>query len=238
MISSIKSISLFLLLILVLVIFFPPTAFCEKKSEATNTTAEPISKTGVLSIGPDGNVYIQFTESHAKFTAGNFVMGDKLFEVPTLTQQQADQHEFMRAAYNAYNAWLKCEEAKKKFANGKMTKVQTEFECTRYDLFNSTEVSIWATAILNNNMGKDIPLAAPLSEISKLNIEQDNQKLSDLIDRGAELTSYAYGPPDFTADVIPPNYSDPILSGELVIDSLPTRIIVPISETSVSPSTP
>jgi len=217
-----KLISLCLLFIALLMICLPPTAFCEKKSEAIGTTAEVTDTTGVLSIGPDGNVYIQFTNRHTKLTAGDFIL-DAIAETE-LTQTQSDQHEFMQAVWNVYNAWLKCEEAKKKFANGKMTKVQTEFECTRYDLLNSTEVSIWATAILNNNMGSEIELAAPLSEISKLNIEQDKQKLSDLIDRGAELTFYAYGPPDFTADVIPLNTSDPIIvSDKLVIDSVPIR---------------
>ncbi|MCJ7541507.1 MAG: hypothetical protein MUO88_17810, partial [Desulfobacterales bacterium] len=184
MLSSIKLIFVCLVLILVLTIFIPPTAFCDTKSETIGTT-------GVLSIGPNGNIYIQFTESHTKSTAGNFIMG-----IPEeLTQTQSDQHDFMQAAYNAYNAWLKCEEAKKKAADGKITKVQMEFECTRYNLYNSKEVSIWATAILDNNMGKDIPLAATMSEISKLEIEKDNQILSDLTDLGAEPTVLGYEPP-------------------------------------------
>jgi len=211
MLLSNKSIFVFLLLILLLRFFLPPIAFCDNKAEVVGTT-------GVLSIGPDSNVYIQFTNRHTKLTAGDFIL-DAIAETE-LTQTQSDQHEFMQAVWNVYNAWLKCEEAKKKLANGKMTKVQTEFECTRYDLFNSTEVSIWATAILNNNMGKDIPLAAPLSEISKLNIEQDKQKLSDLIDRGAELTFYAYGPPE--AEVLTYNTSDaPIDTGRYVLDYVP-----------------
>jgi hypothetical protein len=196
MLSSIKSISLCLLLILVLAIFLPPKAFCDNKSEVTDTT-------GVLSIGPDGNIYIQFTESHAKFTAGDFVMGDKLFEAPTYTQQ------------------LKCEEAKKEAAEGKITKVQMEFVCARSRVRNFEEVSIWTTAILDNNMGEDIPLAAPLSEISKLEIEEGKQQEQYYLDLGAEPTAEGYEPPDFTADVIPPNTSDPIISDKVVIDSLP-----------------
>lgn len=226
MLSSIKSISLCLLLILVLAIFLPPKAFCDNKSEATDTT-------GVLSIGPDGNIYIQFTKSHAKFTAGDYVMGDKLFEVPTYTQQQADQHEFQKAAYIAYDAWLKCEEAKKKAADGKITQVQMEFVCARSRVRNFEEVSIWATAILDNNMGKDIPLAAPLSEISKLEIEEGKQQEQYYLDLGAEPTAEGYEPPDFTADIIPFNTSDPIIvSDKLVIDSVPVRDEVAASPTS------
>jgi hypothetical protein len=219
MLSSSKLKSVCLLLILLLTIFLPPTAFCEKKSEATNTTAEPIGTTGVLSIGPNGNIYIQFTESHAKFTVGNLIMGEMPIE--ELTLGQADQHEFQKAAYIAYDAWLKCEEAKKQAADGKITQVQMEFVCARSRVRNFEEVSIWATAILDNNMGKDIPLAAPLSEIVKLEIEEGKQQEQYYLDLGAEPTAEGYEPPGFTADIIPFNTSDPIISDKLVIDSLP-----------------
>jgi hypothetical protein len=221
MTPSSKSISLCLLLILVLTFFSPPTAFCEKKSEGCSK-----STTGILSIGTDGNIYIHFTDSHIKSTVGNLIMGEVPLEV--LTLEQADLNEFQKAAYIAYNAWLKCEEAKKKLANGKIALIQMEFECTRYNLYNSKEVLIWATAILNNNLGKEIPLAAPMSEISKLEIEKDNQKLSDLIDLGAEPTAEGYQPPGeaegFATDVLPPliNISDPIIyTDKVVLDYVP-----------------
>jgi len=214
MTPSIKSISLCLVLILLLTFFLPTTAFCDEKSEVS-----AIGTTGTLSIGPDGNIYIQFIESHAQFTVGNLIMGEVPFEL--LTLEQADQHEFQKAAYIAYDAWLKCEEAKKKFANGKIALLQMEFECARYKVRNSEEVLIWSMAILDNNLGSEIPLAAPMSEISKLEIEKGKQEVENLIDLGAEPTAEGYQPPDFTADVIPFNTSDPIISDKLVIDSLP-----------------
>ena len=113
MLSSIKLIFVCFVFILLLAFFSLPTAFCAQKPEVITS-----NMAGVLSIGPDGQIYIQFTKSHAKFTVGNLIMG----KIPEeLTLAQADQHELQKAAYIAYNAWVKCEEAKKKAANGKIT---------------------------------------------------------------------------------------------------------------------
>ena len=102
-----------------------------------------------------------------------------------------------------------------------------EFECARYKVRNSEEVLIWSMAILDNNLGSEIPLAAPMSEISKLEIEKGKQEVENLIDLGAEPTAEGYQPPGeaegFTTDAIPPtiNTSDPVLSDKFVIDSVP-----------------
>jgi hypothetical protein len=219
------------LMFLLLAFFSLPTAFCAQKP-GVNTS----NMAGVLSIGPDGQIYIQFTESHAKFTVGNMIMG----KIPEeLTVDQADQHELQKAAYKAYNAWLKCEEAKKKAADGKITLLTMEYECTRYNLYNFKEVNIWATAIQDNNLDKEIPFVAPLSEISKFEIEKDNQKLSDLIDRGAEPTAEGYQPPGgevgFTPPITPINTSEPSVDTRPdILDRLQSREIQPASPSSTS----
>ncbi|MCJ7540428.1 MAG: hypothetical protein MUO88_12270, partial [Desulfobacterales bacterium] len=154
-----------------------------------------------------------------KFTVGNLIMGESSEE---LTLTQADQHEFQKAAYIAYEAWLKCEEAKKKAANGKITQVQMEFECARYNVKAAEEVLIWATAILNNNLGSEIELAAPISEISKLEIEKGNQELSDLIDLGAEPTAEGYQPPGEFERFTNYDLKDPIIvTNKLILDTVP-----------------
>ena len=94
-----------------------------------------------------------------------------------------------------------------------------EYECARYNLYNCKEVLIWATAILDNNLGSEIPLVAPLSEISKLEIENAKQKLSDLIDRGAEPTPEGYQPPGGEEGFTPPIMQS-ILQTQLLIQKM------------------
>ena len=239
--SSNKSISLCILLILVLAIFLPPTAFCEKKTQANITTPEAIGTTGVLSIGPDGKIYIQFTKSHIKSAVGDLIMGEDIFKIQMLTQEQSDQNEIQKAAYIAYDAWLKCEEARKKFANGKTALIQMEFECTRYKKLSALESLVGVTAIINNNLGSDIEWAEPVYEISKLDVEKYTQEVENLIVRGAIPTTEGYELPGeaerFTTDAIPTGYdtSDQELNPEEeVIDSVPV-VDTGTAHTSLSP---
>lgn len=217
-----KLASVCLLFILLSAFFHLPTAFCDQNPEVPDTYMS-----GILSIGPNGKIYIQFTKSHAKFTVGKLIMGIPE-DVPL---DQADQDVFQKAAYLAYNAWLRCEEAKKKAADGKIVKLQMEFECTRYELYSSKEVLIWTTAIQDNNLGEEIPFAEPLSEISKFKIKKDNQKLSELMDLGAVPTAEAYQPPgeQLVVGITPPNIpsddtSDPVIDTKnLILDTVPIR---------------
>jgi len=216
MLSSIKSISLFLLLMLLLTGFFPSTTFCIQKPEDSTS-----SMTGVLSIGPDGNIYIKFTKSHAAFTVGKMIMGQVPLE--ELTTNQADQHEFQKAAYIAYNAWEKCEEAKESYRKGKIPLVQMEWACARYKAMTAEEVLIGTKAILDN-LGSEIEWAKPLNEISKLDNENAKQEEQDAIDRGAEPTALGYEPPSVAEGVPPPiNISDPGINTNNILDTLPIR---------------
>jgi hypothetical protein len=205
------------LLFLLLAFFSLPTAFCAQKPEV-NTS----NMAGVLSIGPDGQIYIQFTESHAKFTVGNMIMG----KIPEeLTLPQADQHELQKAAYLAYNAWLKCQIAKKKAADGKITAVQTEFECARYRLYSAEEVLAGTQAILDNNLGSEIDWAQPLYDISKLDSEIAKKDEQNALNNGAVSTPEGYEPPGGEAGFTPPiNISDPgIDTGKYILDTVPIR---------------
>ena len=226
--SPIKLISICVLVVL-FGFFLLSTAFCDQQSDVSIS-----NMSGVLSIGPDGNIYIQFTESHAKFTVGNLIMG----KIPEeLTLAQADQHELQKAAYLAYNAWLKCQIAKKKAADGKITSVQMEYECARYSLYSAEEVLAGTKAILDNGLGSEINWAEPVYEISQVDYENAKQEEQHALDLGAVPIAEGYQPPGegLAAGFTPPiNTSDPnIDTGKYILDT------VPIKDTlATSPSTP
>lgn len=213
--SPIKLISVCFVFILLLVFFWLPSTFCAPKPEVNNG-----NMTGILSIGPDGNIYIQFTKGHVKFTkstVGNLIMG----EIPEeLTVEQADQHGLQKAAYMAYNAWLKCKTAKKKLADGKITAVQMEYDCARYRLYSAEEGLSDAIAI-NNNLG--INWATPYYEISKLDSENAKKDVQNALNNGAVPTPEGYQPPGAAAGFTPPfNISDPSIdTNNLILDNVP-----------------
>jgi hypothetical protein len=207
-----KLISVFFVFLLLLAFFWLPSAFCAQKPDVNND-----NMTGVLSIGPDGQIYIQFTKSHAKFTVGNMIMG----KIPEkeLTIEQADQNELQKAAYLAYNAWLKCQIAKKKAADGKITAVQMEYECSRYRLYSAEEGVTDASAI-NNNLGID--WATPYYEISKLDSENAKKDVQNALNNGAVPTPEGYQPPGGAGFTPPINISDPSINTKnFILDTVP-----------------
>jgi hypothetical protein len=214
MISSIKSICL-VLLHLLLAGFVTSTAL-----------ASTSSMTGILSVGPNGNIYIQFTTSHAKFTVGDLIMDRVPLE--ELTTAQADQHVLQKAAYEAYSAWEKCQEAKELFSKGKIPSVQMEWACARSNSMNALELSIGTKAILDNNLGSQIEWAAPVYEISILDFENAKKEEQHFIDLGAEPIVLGYEPPGEGEGFTPPvNTSDPTIdTGKVVLDSVPIRSTV------------
>jgi hypothetical protein len=208
MISSIKSICSVLLLLFFFAGFFTSTALA-------NTNG----MTGILSVGPDGNIYIRFTETHASFTVGKLIMGGIPLEV--LTTDQADQHELQKAAYIAYAAWERCQEAKELFKKGKIPKVQMEWACARYDKLSAEETMIGTKDILDN-LGSQVEWAAPLYEISKLDFENAKKEEQNFIDLGAEPTALGYETPG-EGETLPINLSDPSVNTNYILDSLPIR---------------
>jgi len=225
--SPIKSISVSFVFILILAFFSLPTAFCAQKPEVNTNTM-----TGVLSIGPDGNIYIQFTEGHAKFTVGDMIMG----KIPEeLTVAQADQHELQKAAYLAYNAWLKCQTAKKKAVDGKITAVQMEYECSRYRQYSADEVLAGTQAILNNNLGSAIPWAEPVYEISKLDSENAKKDEQNALNNGAVSTPEGYEPPGGLVGTTPP--ITPINTSEPSVDTR-TYILDRVQSREIEASSP
>ena len=191
------------------------TAFCAQESEVnTNTMA------GKLFIMPNGNTGIWLIKSHIKSTVGDMITG-KIAE--DLTVDQADKDALQRAAYLAYNAWLKCKTAKKKAADGKISKVQSEFECARYRLYSADEVLAGTKEVLNNNLG--INWVIPVYAISKLDSENAKQDEQNALNNGAVPTPEGYQPPG--GPVAPPNIpidiSVPVPNTNVIIDTLPIQ---------------
>ena len=147
-----------------------------------------------------------------------------------LTTSQADQHALQKAAYEAYTAWEKCQEAKELFKKGKIPSVQMEWACARADKLAAQETMMGTKEILDNNLGSQIEWAAPFYEISKLDFENAEKEEQNFIDLGAEPIVLGYLPPGLAEIFTPPiNLSDPtIVPDKVVIDALPTRIIVPV----------
>jgi hypothetical protein len=232
--SPIKSISVSFVFILFLAFFCLPTAFCAQKPEV-NTS----NMTGILSIGPDGNIYIQFTKSHAKFTksttVGDLIMGKIPEELPL---GQADQNELQKAAYIAYNAWERCREAKERAAKGEIPPVQAEWACARAKAMSAEETMIGIQAILDNNLGSEIEWAEPLYEISKIDDENAKQEEQHTIDLGAVPSEEGYQPPGqgFAGGFTPPiNLSDPVVNpNKYILDTVPIKDGLSVSPASAS----
>jgi hypothetical protein len=233
MFSSIKSISLVLLLLL-LAGFFTSTAFCKEKPKdsVSSSMDSPSRFAGKLSICPPGEICIQFLTSHAKFTkvaaVGDLVMNKVPLE--ELTTAQADQHEFQKAAYIAYDAWERCQEAQELFKKGKISKVQMQWSCARYNKLSAEETLVGTQAILDN-LGSQVEWAAPVYEISKLDFDNAEQAEQNAIDRGAEPTALGYEPPG-EGETPSINLSDPSFNPNLILDTLP------ITDTSAATRTP
>ena len=146
-----------------------------------------------------------------------------------LTVGQADQNDLQKAAYLAYNAWLKCQIAKKKAADGKITPVQMEYECSRYSLYSAEEGLADAIAI-NNNL--DINWVTPYYEISKLDSENAKKDVQNALNNGAVPTPEGYQPPGGPVGITTPiNISDPnINTNKYILDT------VPLSKQEVQPA--
>jgi len=254
MISSIKSIYLVLLLLL-LAGFFTSTAFSKEKSKdsVSSSMASPSGYAGKLSICPPapGEICIQFLTSHAKFTEAAAVEDLVINNLPSkeLTTAQADQHAIQKASYIALMAWQKCQEAKElynkakeQFNKGKIPSkqvqkllVQWQWSCARYEELSANEVLIGTEDIINN-LGDRVEWAAPYNKIAKLDHENALQNEQNAIDLGAVPTLLGYEPPG-EGEPPPINLADPNFDPNLILDTLPLRRVVPITDTSAATPT-
>jgi hypothetical protein len=148
---------------------------------------------GVLSIGADGQVYIQFTEGHLKSGVGHFIMGKEAKDVPT---GLADQNLLQKAAYMAFLAAEKCREAKEKVTRGEILPVQAEWVCAYAMEMSAKEAQSGAMALINENPSKEVvDWAEEVSKEANENIEKAKEAQQLYIDLGAVPEIFEYAPP-------------------------------------------
>jgi hypothetical protein len=120
------------------------------KTETTFETATAVcgirGTAGTLSIGADGQNYIQFTEGGAKILLGDFITG-VAEDVPT---ELADKNPAQRAVFVAKAAADQAIKAAKQIETGEITKAQGALIKAQAAEAASREVKIQATIMLRN----------------------------------------------------------------------------------------
>jgi hypothetical protein len=138
---------------------------------------------GVLSIGADGQIYIEFTEGSAKFTVGDLILGKVAKDVP---KELVDQNPIQKAAYMAHAAWKQCGEAKEKSSKGEILPGQMEWACAYAVEMSSREVETWAEALVQNNPSEDVvEWAKEIIVIEDISIEKAIEGQEQAVESGA-----------------------------------------------------
>ena len=94
----------------------------ETRFETTKAVIGIRGTAGILSIGPDGQTYIMFTEGGAKYLIGDFIKG----VAPEVRPELADQNPVQRAAFLAKAAANQAEKTEAKVLAGEMPAVQLD----------------------------------------------------------------------------------------------------------------
>ncbi len=94
----------------------------ETRFETTKAVIGIRGTAGILSIGPDGQTYILFTEGGAKYLIGDFIKG----VAPDVRLELADQNPVQRAAFLAKAAANQVEKTEEKVLAGVMPAVQLD----------------------------------------------------------------------------------------------------------------
>lgn len=94
----------------------------ETRFETTKAVIGIRGTAGILSIGPEGNTYIHFTEGGAKYFIGDFIRG----VAPEVRVELADQNPIQRAAFLARAAANQAEKTEEKVRAGVMPPVQLD----------------------------------------------------------------------------------------------------------------
>lgn len=150
---------------------------------------------GVLSIGSDGQIYIEFTEGDAKFTVGDLILGKVAKDVPT---EVIDQALIQKAAYMAHAAWKRCGEAKDKASKGEISPDQREWACAYAMEMSSREVKTWSEALVQNNPSEDVvEWAKEIIVLEDISIEKAIKSQEQAVERGASPEPIdEYTPPE------------------------------------------
>ena len=118
------------------------------QTETSGNASGEAWSTGKLAIGPSG-VYIFFFSGEntgIPQTAKTFISG----VAPDLTQREADANEIQRLTIAAWDAFLRCKEAKKKSENKEIPEEQANLVCADAREKNAALEQGTALAMLGN----------------------------------------------------------------------------------------
>jgi hypothetical protein len=166
-----------------------------------------------LAIGPKGIYIFFFSGENTVFpqTAKGFISG-----VPRdLTQEEADANIIQYHTIEAWDAWLRCLEAKEKSENQEIPEEQANLACADAREKNAILLQVTALAMLENPLSDQQEWEQTLSEAEQelLAAQEDRQAA---IDAGAE----PYTAETFTTEILP---------------DLEPQIAVPIQTTTDKP---
>ena len=189
------------------------SAYRLAQSGTSGNTAGETWSTGKLAIGPSG-VYIFFFSGEntgIPQTAKTFISG----VAPDLTQREADANEIQHLTIEAWDAFLRCKEAKKKSENKEIPEEQANLACADAREKNAALEQGTALAMLENPLSDHQEWEQKLSEAEQELLASNEDKQAAL-DAGAE---------PYTAETFT----------EETITDLEPQIAVPIQTTTDKP---
>jgi hypothetical protein len=198
LIKKVKIVQRRILLFIGKMFFKTGTGQVQTQFETEKTVIGIRGTAGVLSIGPDGEIYIEFSEGHAKFTVGDIIKGIAK-DVP---KELVDQNPIQKAAYLANAAWERCLEAKEKAANGEISTAQMEWACAYAREMSAKEAQTYAMALIANNPSEEVVAWAQEilgEENDKIEKAKEDQQM--YIDLGAVPEILEYMPPGAEGEV-------------------------------------
>jgi hypothetical protein len=149
---------------------------------------------GILSVGSDGQIYVEFTEGGAKFTVGDLILGKVAEDVPT---EVIDQNSIQKAAYMAHAERKRCGNAKEA-SKGEISPAQREWICAYAMEMSSREVRTWAEALVQYNPSEDVvEWAKEIILREDISIEKAKRAQKQAVESGATRDPMdAYTPPE------------------------------------------
>ena len=193
LVKKAKTIKRHILLFLGNIFFKTGKEKIETRFEAATAVIGIRGTAGTLSIGSDGELYIQFTEGGAAYTVGTFLEG----VAKPLSQEVADQNPVQKAGYLADDLARRCREAKEQAARGEISEVQADWICAKAAEMASLEVVTWATILIETSPDSYVvEWAENLIEFEREAILDSLELQQKAIDTGAvPFEAEGYEPP-------------------------------------------
>ena len=190
-----------------------PSACLLAQSGTSGNASGETRSTGKLAIGPKGIYIFFFSGENTIFpqTAKGFISG----VAQDLTQEEADANIIQYHTIEAWDAWLRCLEAKEKSKNQEIPEEQANLVCADAREKNAILLQVTALAMLENPLSDQQEWEQTLSEAEQelLAAKEDRQAA---LDAGAE----PYTAETFTTEILP---------------DLEPQIAVPIQTTTDKP---